>query len=166
MLDATAVIHLARVGKLKLIPQVCQAHITEEVYAETVDRGRDSPEAPVIRSHVDRGELTFYRVKDRSLLEALRRHPEIHSGEAETLAAARELDALAVVDEKEARAVGRVYGIRQAPGTLFLLFLLLTQGKIGVEDADKNLTEMVASGLYLDPKTLLKAKEKLEGYRS
>jgi len=34
----------------------------------------------------------------------------------------KELDGLAVVDEKEARMLARIYGIRSALGTLFLLF--------------------------------------------
>ena len=99
-------------------------------------------------------------------MDILLRHAEIHRGEAETLAAARELDGTVVVDEEEARMIARIYGIRTAPGTLFLLFQLLSLGKMNVDEADETLSSLVAAGLYLDPKTLLRAQEKLNEHRT
>jgi predicted nucleic acid-binding protein len=163
VLDATAIIHFAKVGKLNLFSDICDAYITKEVYSETVERVR-YPDSLVIKDIVEGGGLMVYDVKDKRIVEALLRHTEIHAGEAETLAAAKELDGLAVIDEKEARTLARIYGIRSAPGTLFLLFRLLKLGKLDVEEADETLNNLVSSGLYLDPKTLLRAKEKLEEY--
>ena len=164
VLDATAIIHFAKVGKLNLVCDICDAYITEEVYSETVESGR-YPDSLIIRDVVDGGGLRVYDIKDKRAVEALSRHPEIHVGEAETLAAAKELDGLAVIDEKEARTLARIYGIRSAPGTLFLLFRLLSLEKMDAEDVDETLNNLIDSGLYLDPKTLLRAKEKLEEYR-
>lgn len=166
VLDATAIIHFAKVGKLRLIFDVCDVYITREVYSETVKKDGKYPDSLIIKDAVDRGVLKVYGVREKMLVKALSRHPEIHVGEAETLAAAKELDGLAVIDEKEARTIAKIYGIRSAPGTLFLLFRLLKLKKISVEDADETLSDLIASGLYLDPKTLLRAKEKLEEYRT
>jgi len=166
VLDATAVIHFAKVSKLKLIFDVCDAYITREVYSETVEKDGKYPDSLIIKDTVDRKELKVYDVREKRFVKTLLRHPEIHVGEAETLAAAKELDGLAVVDEKEARTIARIYGIRSAPGTLFLLFRLLKLEKISVDDADKTLSALIASGLYLDLKTLLRTKEKLREYRA
>ena len=165
VLDATAIIILAKVGKLHLVSDVSEAYITEEVRSETVERGSHS-DSLVIRDQVDSGGLRVYDIRDRARVDILLRHAEIHRGEAETLAAARELDGTAVVDEKEARMIARIYGIRTAPGTLFLLFQLLSLGKMNVDEADETLSSLVAAGLYLDPKTLLRAQEKLNEHRT
>jgi len=166
VLDATAVIHFAKIGKLRLITDICDAHITREVYHETVEVDEGQPDSLVIKDAVDHGELKVYDVVEKRLVKALLRHSEIHPGEAETLAAAKELGGLAVIDEKEARAIASIHGIRAAPGTLFLLFRLLKLEKIGVEEAEEALTDLITSGLYLDSKTLLRAKERLEEHRT
>jgi len=165
VLDATATIHFAKVSKIGLVCDICDAYITREAYSETVEKEgyRDSL---IIKDVVDGGRLEVYDVKDVSAVEVLLRHPEIHRGEAETLVAAKELDGLAVIDEKEARALARIYGIRSAPGTLFLLFRLLNLEKVNVLEADDILNDLISSGLYLDLKTLIRAKEKLEDYRA
>jgi predicted nucleic acid-binding protein len=165
VLDATATIILAKIGKLHLVSDISEAYITEEVRSETVGRGRD-PDSLVIRDQLESGGLRVYDVRERGSVDALLRHTEIHRGEAETLAAARELDGTAVVDEKEARMLARIYGIKTAPGTLFLLFRLLNLGKLTADEADETLNSLVAAGLYLDPKTLLRAQEKLREYRT
>lgn len=164
-MDATATIYLAKVGKLDLVSDICDAYITKEVHSETVERGR-YPDSLVIKDVLDSGGLRVYDVKGKGAVDVLLRHPEIHRGEAETLAAAKELDGLAVIDEKEARMLARIYGIKSAPGTLFLLFRLLNLGRMDVEEVDETLNNLIASGLYLDPRTLLRAKEKLEEYRA
>ncbi len=166
VLDATAVIHFAKVGKLRLISEICDAHITREVYFETVERDGKYPDSLIIRDAVDSGVLKVHDVREKRFIKALMRHPEIHVGEVETMAAAKELDGLAVIDEKEARTIARVYEIRSAPGTLFLLFRLLNLKKITVDDADETLSNLIAPGLYLDSKTLLRAKKKLGEYRA
>jgi len=164
VLDATAIIHFAKVGKLHLVSDICEAYITKEVYSETVEGG-GYPDSLIIRDVVDDGGLRVYDVEDERALEVLLRHPEIHAGEAEALAAAKELDGLAVIDEEEARSLARIYGIRSAPGTIFLLFRLLNLERMDAEEADETLSRLIASGLYLDPKTLIRVKEKLEEYR-
>ena len=162
VLDATPIIHFAKVARLSHILGICEAHITREVYREAVDRGEGGPDATLIRDAVERGEIKVYDVHDRGLVNALLRHPEIHKGEAETLAAAKELNALAIIDEAEARTVGRTYAIQTRTGTLFLLFKLLTLKKVRAKECLEILDELVASGLYIDAPTLARATQRIE----
>jgi predicted nucleic acid-binding protein len=162
VLDATPIIHFAKIEKLSYVLGMCEAYITREVYGEAVDRGEGRPDAIVIHDAVERGEIMVYDVHDRRLVDALLRHPEIHAGEAETLAAAKELNAFAVVDEAEARAVGKTYAIQTRTGTLFLLFKLLALKRLEAEECLRMLDELVESGLYVDALTLTRARQKIE----
>ena len=158
VLDATPIIHFSKINKIKLVLSICEAYMTREVYRETVEHAEGKPDAATILDAVERGELKVYDVGNRNLLRLLQRHPEIHSGEAETLAAAKELDAFAIIDEAEARAVAKTYGIRIRAGTLFLLFRLLALRKIDIPETEQLLDDLVESGLYVDSHTLIKAK--------
>ena len=110
VLDATPVMHFAKIEKLRLVLAVCKAYVTREVFRETVERSQARHDALVIGDAVERGELKVYDVRDRKAVKMFLRHPEIHMGEAETLAAARELNGFAIVDEAEARALAKTYG--------------------------------------------------------
>ncbi len=161
VLDATPIIHFAKIDKLKLVLSLCETYVTREVYGETVERGPGKPDATVIRDAVERGGLKVYDVRDRNLVRMFQRHPEIHVGEAETLAGAKELNAFAIVDEAEARAVAKAYGIRTRTGTLFLLFRLLALKRIEASECERILDELVESGLYIDSHTFIRAKQKI-----
>jgi predicted nucleic acid-binding protein len=162
VLDATPIIHFAKIDRLTLVLGICEARITREVYRETVERGRGRPDAKVIQDAVERAELQLYDVRDRNLVMIFQRHPEIHMGEAETLAAAKELNAFAIVDEAEARTIAKTYGVKTRTGTLFLLFRLLALGRIEAAECERTLDELVKSGLYIDSHTLLRAEQKLK----
>ena len=162
ILDATSIIHFAKIQKLSLILRICEARITREVYRETVEQGKEKPDAIIIRDATERGEPEIYDVHDRRLVSTFLRHPEIHLGEAETLAAAKELNALAVVDEAEARTIAKTYGAQTRTGTLYLLFKLLSLKLIETTECLRILDELVESGLYIDSHTLLKARQKIE----
>ena len=163
VLDATPIIHFAKISKLGLILSMCEAYITREVYAEAAERGQGRPDSMTIREAVERGELRVYDVRDRSAVKRLLRHRELHLGEAETMAAAKELNAYAVIDEAEARVVAKTYGVKTRTGTLFLLFRLLAKGLIDGATCEKLLDELVESGLYIDSRTLIRARRKISG---
>lgn len=166
VLDATPIIHFAKIQKLKLVLDTCEAYITREVYKEAVERGQGRPDATAIRDAVGHAELRIYDIRDARLVAALRRHLEIHAGEAETLAAAKELNVPAVVDEAEARSVAKMYGIQTRIGTLFLFFRLLTLRRIKAAEALRILDELVESGLYIDSQTLTRARQRIESFET
>ena len=159
ILDATPVIHFARIGKINHIPMICQPVIVESVYKETTRE--EYADGLIVKDHVDSETIKVYKAEDRGDVEALLRTKGIHLGEAETLAAAKSLDCTAIMDDSEARAVAEVYGIKAAPGTLILLFKLLSQKIISIEEAEDMLVKLVRNGLYLDSKTILRARERI-----
>ena len=161
VLDATPIIHFAKINKLALVLTICDAHMTREVFKETVERGQGKPDATLIHDAVERGELKVYDVRNRNAVKMLQRHPEMHIGEAETLAAAKELNAFAIVDEAEARAVAKAYGIKTRTGTLFLLFRLLVLKLVDATECERMLDDLVESGLYIDSQTFIRAKQKI-----
>ena len=161
--DATPVIHYVKIGKLGLVSGICEAVLVGEVYKE-VTMG-EYPDAYLVKDLLEQGVLKVIDVVDRSTVDALLRFPGIHLGEAETLAVAKLLNGLAVLDDAEARAVAQVYGINAALGSLFLLFKLISSGVVDVEEAEDMLESLVNHGLYLDSRTLLRAKSMLKEYK-
>lgn len=159
--DATAIIHFAKIQKLDLVLGIGEVYIPREVCKETVERGEGRPDAVAIHAAIERRDLRVYDVHNRSLLKVFQRHPEIHTSEAETLAAAKELDAYAIVDEAEARAVAKACGVKTRTGTLFLLFKLLSLERIEASECERILDELVESGLYVDSETFIMARQKI-----
>ena len=159
ILDATPVIYFAKIGKLELLSNVSHLVITAEVFRKTTSG--DYPEVLIIREAVKSGVLRVYEAQEGSIVETLMSHKGVHRGEAETLAATKILGGLAVVDDAKARSLAKVYRIQVASGTLFLLFRLLASDIIDSMEAEDLLEKMVKSGLHLDPRTLLLAREKI-----
>lgn len=164
VLDATSLIHLARVGKLTLIKEICDAYIAPEVYRETT-QNINYPDSFITKDQVKSGTIKLIENLDPRQLAALTRHPGIHQSEAETIVAAKELGGVAVLDDAEARALAQVHGINYASGTLFLLFRFLSLKLLTVDETEKTLSDLITSGLYLDLKTYHRAMEKINEYR-
>ena len=162
VLNATPVIHFSKIGRLNKILEVCEAFITKEVHDETVVRGERFPESLAIKEAVNSGRLKVYEVLAENCVKALLKYREIHKGEAETIVAAEELGGTAIIDDKEARVIAKVYNVKTALGCLFLLFRLLKLGKIDTSEAKRVLEELVNSGLHLDPESLLEACRRIE----
>ena len=160
VLDATPIIHLTKAGLLEATLGSFEVFVAERVLDE-VTRGGDHPDAVIIRGAADEGRIKVHKPGDGDIVRALMRHREVHRGEAETMAAAAELGAAAVMDNGVARAVAKLYGVQTHPGTLYLLFRLVSQGQLDPRDAEDRLDQMVKTGLYLDSRTLIAAKEKL-----
>jgi len=69
-------------------------------------------------------------------------------GEASVLAAAEELDAVALVDERDATRVGRAYGI-EVHGTVWLLAQACRDGKVTEVGAGNLVDALSATGMRL-----------------
>lgn len=160
VLDAKPLIYLARAGLLEAVLDAFEVIVAHKVLDE-VTRGEGYSDVVVIRGAVEDGRIKVHEPSDRGMVDALMRHSEIHVGEAETMAFAVELGVAAVMDNGVARAVAELYGVTTGPGTLYLLFRLVSLGLLGPGDAEERLDRMVKAGLYLDSKTLIAAKEKL-----
>jgi len=164
VLDATPIIHFAKINKLTVALSICIPYMAREVYNETVARGGGRPDALVIHDAMVGGTLNVYDIQNRKLITKFLRHPEIDPGEAETLAAAQELNGFAIIDEAEAREVSETYGIPTRRGTVFLLLRLLALRKISDKGCENMLHELVRSGLYIDSTTLIRVKDKIRSH--
>jgi predicted nucleic acid-binding protein len=160
VLDATPLIHLAKAGLLEATLCSFEVIVAERVLDE-VTRSGDHTDAVIIRGAADEGRIQVHKPRDGDMVRALMRHREVHRGEAETMASAAELGAAAVMDNGVARAVAKLYGVPMKPGTLYILFRLVSLGLLDPRDAEDRLDQMVKTGLYLDSRTLIAAKEKL-----
>ena len=163
--DATPLIYLAKTSLLEAALESCEAFATETVRKETTEN-TDYPDAVIIRDSIEKGLLKIHSPGNEAKMKALSRHPEIHLGEAETLASAEELKATAIIDDEEARAVAELYNIPTRPGTLYILFRLTATDRLDAPTAEEKLDQMINAGLYLDPRTLVAAKRKLREHQT
>ena len=84
------------------------------VFDEVVTKGMDMdyPDAVSTASLVDEGVLKV-KAPQRKKADAITGlHKYIHAGEAEVIALAKEMNAIAVVDDRVARTVARIEGVR------------------------------------------------------
>jgi len=160
VLDATPLIHLTKAGLLEATLGSFEVIVAERVLDE-VTRGEAHPDAVIIRAAADDGRIKVHKPHDGDMVRALMRHREIHRGEAETMSTAIELGVAAVMDNGVAWAVAKLYGVPTKPGALYILFMLVSLGLLDPGDAEDRLDQMVKTGLYLDSRTLIAAKEKL-----
>jgi hypothetical protein len=119
--DSSALINLARIGKLALLRDLYgEVYIPEAVWQEAVVRGKGQAGASEIKSAP---WVKAQRVKNSELVKALRQ--ELDPGEAEAIALALETRAeLLLMDERLGRDTARHLGL-----TFTGLIGLLVQGK-------------------------------------
>lgn len=154
--DATPLIHLTRAGLLKETLDLFEVYAPDTVIHE-VTGDKSYPDAVILAEYVEKGLIRRCKPGDERLVSALLRHEGLHRGEAETLACAEELGAIAIIDDGVARSIAKIYGIPAQSGTLYVLFKLVAADRLDAAGAEEKLREMVKSGLYLDSKTTLAA---------
>jgi hypothetical protein len=146
--NSTPLIYLAKVGLLPLLKKLPHERLTTpSVEGEVVDRGREkaAKDALIIESAIQEGALKIRGVGDKRFLHTLSRMPELHSTDAEVLALAEEIKGVAIVDDRVAREVARVYGIERG-GTAFILALMIAHGLITRRAARAALENMISLG--------------------
>ena len=144
VVDSSALITLARIGRLELLRQTTDVvHIPEAVFEEVVQKGAGRP------GSAELAQADWVRrrtVRDVASVDRLR--ARLGRGESEAIVLAKELGAdFLVIDDAAARQVAeaaeqRVVGL---PGWL----IYLKQREV-VAAVKPLLDEMLASGFYLD----------------
>ena len=149
--DATPLIHLAKAGLAPLISQLPGEKLTvPAVVREVVGEGRrEYPDAAVIAALIDQGVIEVRAPPPRAVKALVRIHSDIHSGEAEALALAKETGGVSVVDDRAARAAARLQGIR-VEGTYGVVLRALKGGSISAVGAEDALGRLVSSGWRCD----------------
>jgi len=150
--NSTPLIHFARAGLSWMIEDLeGEKYAAPSVYREVVDVGmrRGLPDAPIVQELVKRGAVTVNAPPEGLLASMVEIHRDLHRGEAETIALARNLEAIAIIDDPVARRVAEVYGVRKE-GSYALILRALLKGRIDRQEAKVSLKKLVSSGWRCD----------------
>jgi len=151
--DATPLIHLAKAGLTPMVSGMEGEKFTVPAVVEEVVGGAEAKsqyaDAAITSSLIEEG-IVKVRAPSRKTVEAIARiHSDIHPGESEVLALAKELNAVAVLDDRVARKVAKIQGVR-AEGTYGVIIRSAAKGSISVEEAEDALGRLVSSGWRCD----------------
>ncbi len=169
VLNATPLIHLTRAGLDRVFAMLRDTGaevFTAPAVLDEIKKGWWTSDAGVIADLIDRWVVEVREPEDKEFLDflvkisAMKMLP-LHEGEAEVLAIAREMEAIAVVDEKAGRMVGRVAGV-EVHGTVYLLILLYRKGKVSRKGVVEGFKSMVKTGYRISPKDYELIMEELE----
>lgn len=148
--DATPLIYLAKSGKLKRLEKFKEEKIIpKEVYEEVVIEGKriGESDAQVIEKEIEKGTFEVKRVEKGKFYKKLSKVPNLSKADKKVLALAYKESGKAILDEDYARSVAELEGIKNR-GSIYLLFRLLKQGEINVEEVKRTVNKMVEEGWY------------------
>lgn len=144
VLDSSALITLARIGRLELLRRIADViHVPNAVFEEVVQKGAGRPGS----AEVAQAQWILRRdVRDVASVERLR--ARVGRGEAEAIVLAKELGAdVLVIDDAVARRLAEAEG-QHVVGLPGLLVFAKHQGL--VTEIKPLLDEMLAAGFFLD----------------
>lgn len=145
--NSTPLIHLVRAGLAWMIEELGgEKYMVPSVHAEVVEvgRARGSKDAFVSEELVKRGVIAV-KEPSEDLVRLIAAHRDIHPGEAEVISLAKELKAIAIVDDPVARSIADMHGVRRE-GSYAVILRMLRQGRIEKDGAKESLRKLVASG--------------------
>ncbi len=152
--NASPIIYLCKsglAGKLVHLRSSFKLITTTEVYEEVYKRGIEKKvsEAKILRELFDGGVIHIATQKtDAQIGISSEVHSSgIHEGEASVISLALGLDAIAIIDDKRARQISRVLGVKVS-GTPAIVIELVRSGAISKEEARRGIERMVREGWY------------------
>src|SRR5665648_1227146 len=127
--NSSPVIGLASLGLVHLLWELFdKVIITQEVYREVVEQGRNRLGKEELETAVERGYITIYSVKEELLIN--RFIGKLHRGKLEVIVAARELNVpYILIDDKAARVLAETM-LLEPTGLIGFLKLAKHNGKI------------------------------------
>jgi predicted nucleic acid-binding protein len=162
--NSSPLIYLNKVGLNWIFEQLeGEKIIPPVVYEEVITRGKLRSDADAIISEVlvKKEVINVVSVENdfKAMLKSLK--AELHEGELEVLALAKEKGGVAILDEGIAREVAKVFKI-DVHGTLFLLFLMVKNGILGKEEVREKVNSMIRLGFRLGHDEYLEFLDLLE----
>lgn len=150
--DATPLIHLTKAGLSPLIVALeGEKYTVPAVFDEVVRKGKemDYPDAASTASLVNEGVVKV-KAPQRKKADAIARlHKDIHAGETEVIALAKEMRAIAVIDDRVARTVAKIEGVR-VEGSYGVILRAAARGSMSKDEGEGALGGLVASGWRCD----------------
>jgi hypothetical protein len=144
--NSSPLIWLAKINRLSILKSLFgEVVIPERVYNET--SSGQSPDSLLIKKALEDGWIKVSREKNDEA-SALAEVAGIHLGEAEAILLARRLGVELVVDEREASATARVFGVRSV-GTVGVLLLALAEDHLTLNEFEECLDLLITGGFWL-----------------
>ena len=152
--DATPLIHLTRAGLAPLIvdlegDKLTVPAVADEVVGRTEEGEYEYPDAGLVSSLIEGGVIRVKKPAPKDVSNVARLHGDIHGGEAEVLALAKELGAIAVIDDRVARAAAKIQSVT-LEGTYSVVLRAVRRGSIMTREAGEDLDRLVSSGWRCD----------------
>jgi predicted nucleic acid-binding protein len=162
--DSTPLIYLTRASLAEFFKEISQPKFTTaSVFEEIVCEGKRkrAPEASLLETLFEKEIIRVHNISNNGYLKYVKEmasvnemHP-LHEAEAEVLCLTKELNGIAVADDKLARSVARILGI-ELHGTGYILGKIFATGKINKETLIEKVKEMRESGWYVSAEDYLK----------
>jgi predicted nucleic acid-binding protein len=144
--NSSPLIWLAKINRLNLLKTLYgEVLIPRRVCTETTMG--ESADSILIKRAVEEGwiEVSEEEAKEASELVQV---SGIHLGEAEAILLARKMSLNILIDEREASATARIFGVRPI-GTIAVLLLALTEDQLTLNEFKDCLDLLIASGFWL-----------------
>ncbi len=162
--DATPLIYLAKTGTLEpIVNATGDCCIPEQVYEEVVETGvrEGHPDARRIHRATEDGLFDRDSVSDERMFARLCENPKLSVADAAVLTIARELNGIAVIDERYGRAVANAENI-STRGTAFLVINAIREETMTREEARSTIDAMVDSGWFISPSVYTKIVARID----
>ena len=163
--DSTPLIHLVKAGLAWMIEELGgEKYVVPSVYAEVVEAGKAKGfnNAFVSEELIEKGVMAV-RGPSEDFLRVIAVHRDIHRGEAEVISLAKELKAVAVLDDPVARAIADMHGVRKE-GSYVMILRMLHAGRIKKDEAKEALRKLVASGWRCEVELFEKILKAIEDF--
>jgi len=144
--NTSPIIVLARIGRLGLLKELYGTVLmSPSVKMECIDKGRETGAADVLEMEngLKRGWIQLVNLSKDEMrnARALTDRARIGLGEAEALVLAKSRNVLAVLDDKEARAIAKGWNLEYT-GTLMVLYGAFKKGLISYDELVEDLAKL------------------------
>ncbi len=164
VLDATPIIYLCKTGLSYIFSEFPEEKLTvTKVIEQVVTNGKKlgAPDAFVAEDIIKQSIIKIKEPKNTEFITLLSHLPDLHSGEIEVLALAKDLGGIAVIDESIAREVARIYGI-ESHGTAYLLLRLFYRGKLTRKQIKDAVNQMISAGWRMTSEDYARLMKEIE----
>jgi predicted nucleic acid-binding protein len=167
--NSSPLIYLAKVSLSNILKEIPEEKFTvTKVFNEIVEEGKKkgAPEASILENLLKK-EIKVRNPNDQEYLKYVKKisaeteRQPLHEAEAEVLCLAKQLNGIAIADDKATRFVARLLGI-ELHGTGYILGKIFATGKIQKEELIEKLNEMRRMGWYMSAEDYIKTIEYLK----